>query len=112
MKRPGRLVVLSGPSGVGKSTIVRALRAQPDLWPNLWLSVSATTRPIRPGEVDGLHYFFWQEGEFREAIQKGTFLEWADFAGYRYGTPVAPVDRKSTRLNSSHMSESRMPSSA
>ena len=91
MKRPGRLVVLSGPSGVGKSTIVKTLRAQPNLWPNLWLSVSATTRPIRPGEIDGLHYFFWQEREFQEAIQKGTFLEWADFAGYRYGTPVAPV---------------------
>jgi len=90
-KRPGRLMVLSGPSGVGKSTVVRHLRDSPQDWPSLWLSVSATTRSPRSGEVDGVHYSFLSDEEFDRQIESGAFLEWADFAGFRYGTPRASV---------------------
>lgn len=85
------LVVVSGPSGVGKSTVVaEALRLNPDIW----LSVSATTRPPRPGEVDGREYFFTASDQFDELIATGGLLEWAEFAGNRYGTPRAAVDRQ------------------
>ena len=90
-KRPGRLMVLSGPSGVGKSTVVRHLRDSLDAWPTLWLSVSATTRLPRSGEVDGVHYSFLSDEEFDRQIESGAFLEWADFAGFRYGTPRESV---------------------
>ncbi len=83
-----RLTVLSGPSGVGKSTVVARLRAT---HPEIWQSVSVTTRRPRPGEVAGLHYLFCDEEEFDEAIRSGDLLEWAEFAGHRYGTPRAPV---------------------
>jgi guanylate kinase len=86
-----RLIVLSGPSGVGKSTVISALRLQR---PTLWISVSATTRPPRPGEVDGTHYFFLDDATFDEWIASGRFLEWATFAGFRYGTPRQPVDAR------------------
>lgn len=82
------LVVLSGPSGVGKSTIVRELRRS---HPEIWLSVSATTRFPRPGEVDGVHYRFVAEDEFDRLVADAELLEWAQFAGRRYGTPRAPV---------------------
>lgn len=82
------LVVLSGPSGVGKSTVVRALRAQ---GPHVWLSVSATTRFPRPGEIDGVHYHFVTPEAFERTVAQGGFLEWAEFAGNRYGTPRQPV---------------------
>lgn len=86
----GPLVVVSGPSGVGKSTVVRAaLRQEPDAW----LSVSATTRAPRSGEVDGVDYRFASDGEFDRMIAAGDLLEWAQFAGNRYGTPRGPVDR-------------------
>ncbi len=86
------ILVISGPSGVGKSTLVRRLLREV---PGLWLSVSATTRPPRPGEVHGKDYYFLSEGEFTELIEKGEFLEWAlVFGKYRYGTPRAPVFRK------------------
>jgi guanylate kinase len=80
--------VLSGPSGVGKSTVVKALRAE---HPEVWLSVSATTRFPRPGEVDGVHYRFVTRERFQELVAEGGFLEWAEFAGNLYGTPRQPV---------------------
>ncbi len=83
-----RLTVLSGPSGVGKSTVVARLRAT---HPEIWQSVSLTTRRPRPGEVAGLHYLFCDDDAFDEAVAAGELLEWAEFAGHRYGTPRAPV---------------------
>ena len=80
--------MLSGPSGVGKSTVVKALRAE---HPEVWLSVSATTRFPRPGEVDGVHYRFVSRDRFRELVDEGGLLEWAEFAGHLYGTPRQPV---------------------
>jgi guanylate kinase len=86
-----RLTVLSGPSGVGKSTVVRALRSS---HPKLWVSVSATTRFPRPGEVNGVHYIFVSPNEFDQLIARGELLEWAEFSGNRYGTPLAPVQER------------------
>jgi guanylate kinase len=83
-----RLTVLSGPSGVGKSTVVTEVRRA---HPEVWLSVSVTTRQPRPGEVDGVHYFFVDDREFDRLINEGELLEWAEFAGNRYGTPRGPV---------------------
>lgn len=82
------LVVVSGPSGVGKSTIVRAVL---DRDPEIWLSVSVTTRSARPGEVNGVDYHFVSDSEFEELIRTGGLLEWASYAGNRYGTPAEPV---------------------
>ncbi|HVL99271.1 MAG TPA: guanylate kinase [Egibacteraceae bacterium] len=84
----GRVCVISGPSGVGKGTVVRALRRR---LPDLDLSVSATTRPRRPGEVDGVHYRFLSPGAFDTLVADGGLLEWAEFSGWRYGTPAGPV---------------------
>jgi guanylate kinase len=86
-----RLTVLAGPSGVGKGTVVKALVARR---PDVWISVSATTRMPREGEVDGVHYLFWTPEQFDEAITQGQMLEWAAFAGNRYGTPRAPVEQR------------------
>ena len=85
---PGRLIVLSGPSGVGKSTVVKRLR---EAGSPLWLSVSTTTRQPREGEIDGLHYYFVNRDDFAEMVEAGHFLEWAEFAGAQYGTPAKPV---------------------
>jgi guanylate kinase len=85
---PARLTVLSGPSGVGKSTVVRQLRAY---HPQVWVSVSATTRFPRPGEQNGVHYSFLSDGQFEKLVSDGELLEWATFAGHRYGTPRQPV---------------------
>ncbi len=83
-----RLTVLSGPSGVGKSTVVAHMRKQ---HPEVWLSVSATTRTPRPGEKHGVQYFFVTDEEMDKLIANGELLEWAEFAGNRYGTPRAAV---------------------
>ncbi|WEV24419.1 guanylate kinase [Streptomyces sp. 71268] len=83
-----RLTVLSGPSGVGKSTVVAHLRKA---HPEVWLSVSATTRKPRPGERHGVQYFFVENEEFDKLIANGELLEWAEFAGNRYGTPRRAV---------------------
>ncbi len=85
---PAGLTVLSGPSGVGKSTVVHAIRRN---CPQIWLSVSVTTRRPRPGEVHGREYFFVGEREFDEMAAAGQLLEWARFAGNYYGTPRRPV---------------------
>ncbi|MGA0066446.1 MAG: guanylate kinase [Candidatus Nanopelagicales bacterium] len=85
----GRLLVLSGPSGVGKSSVVTRVRERR---PRLHFSVSATTRPPREGEIDGEHYHFVDRDRFEQMIAGGQLLEWAEFAGHLYGTPAAPVD--------------------
>lgn len=84
-----RLHVLSGPSGVGKGTVVAAVRRR---HPDVFLSVSVTTRPRRPGEVEGVHYHFAEAAEFERMVRAGELLEHATYAGNRYGTPRAPVD--------------------
>ena len=88
-KRRGVLFVLSSPSGAGKSTIARKLLADE---PGLSMSVSATTRAPRPGEVEGKDYHFVDLEEFRRMATEHEFLEWAHVFGQRYGTPRAPVE--------------------
>ena len=83
-----RLLVLTGPSGVGKGTVLQALLAR---YPQVWLSVSATTRDPRPGERHGENYFFMDRSSFMEQVERGEFLEWAEFAGHAYGTPAGPI---------------------
>ena len=85
------LIVLSGPGGVGKSTVSDYLRRNSD---EIWVSVSMTTRSPRAGEVEGVDYNFRSEAEFRSLIDAGAFLEWAHFAGNYYGTPRAAVESK------------------
>lgn len=85
----GSLLVLSGPGGVGKSTVAKALREVP----GFWVSVSATTRAPRFNEVEGRDYFFYSNEDFDAAIASDLFLEWAEFAGNRYGTPIAAVEK-------------------
>jgi len=80
--------VLSGPSGVGKSTVVACLRRR---YPEIWLSVSVTTRAARPGEVDGREYHFVSDSEFDRMVANNELLEWATFAGHKYGTPKQPL---------------------
>jgi guanylate kinase len=86
-----RLTVLAGPTAVGKGTVVRALRERE---PDVWISVSATTRAPRPGEVEGVDYFFVTPDRFDEMIAGDELLEWATVHGLnRYGTPRQPVVR-------------------
>jgi guanylate kinase len=93
-QRNSRLTVLSGPSGVGKSTVVAELRRQ---CPEVWISVSVTTRRPRPGEVDGREYYFVDDREFDRMLSAGELLEWNEFAGNKYGTPREPVRRRVER---------------
>lgn len=85
----GKLIVISGPSGVGKSTVVKAVMAQCE---TLQFSVSATTRPMRPGEVDGKNYYFVSRDTFQRLIDEDQLLEYAEYVGNYYGTPVGPLD--------------------
>ncbi|MFM8524645.1 MAG: guanylate kinase [Cyanobacteriota bacterium] len=84
-----RLSVITGPSGVGKGTLVARLLER---HPQIWLSISATTRPARAGEVDGQHYRFLSRADFESQVAANGFLEWAEFAGNLYGTPRQPVE--------------------
>lgn len=89
---PAPVTVLAGPTAVGKGTVSAAIRAR---YPQIWLSVSATTRAPRPGEVDGVHYRFMGEEEFSRLIEDGQMLEWAVVHGRnKYGTPRGPVEQK------------------
>jgi guanylate kinase len=88
--RPSRLTVLAGPTAVGKGSVSADIRAH---HPEVWISVSATTRPPRPGEENGVHYWFVTEPEFDRMVDQGELLEWAVVHGAaRYGTPRRPVD--------------------
>lgn len=87
--KPGKLLVISGPGGVGKSTVAKKLREAGDFW----VSVSATTRSPRNNEIDGKDYFFVSDDEFTRMINADEFLEWAEFAGNRYGTPQEKVEQ-------------------
>lgn len=89
ISRPARLTVLSGPSGVGKGSVLAAVRRR---HPQVWLSVSVTTRVPRPGETDGVEYHFVDQVEFDRMVAAGELLEHASYAGNSYGTPRAPVE--------------------
>ncbi|MDE0891519.1 MAG: guanylate kinase [Planctomycetota bacterium] len=84
----GRMVLISGPSGCGKSTIIQRLLSSP----GVEFSVSATTRLMREGEVDGVDYHFLSKGEFRTKVEEGAFIEWAEVYGNLYGTLRAPME--------------------
>jgi len=86
--KPGKLIVLSGPGGVGKSTVAKKVREAGEFW----VSVSATTRKARTNEVHGHDYYFVNDEEFSRMINADEFLEWAEFAGNRYGTPQEQVE--------------------
>lgn len=92
--RKGKTFIVSGPSGVGKSTVLGALLEQR---PNVYFSVSATTRPPRPGEIDGVHYHFLDVDTFQSRIAKDEFLEYAEYVGNFYGTPKKYVDAAMNR---------------
>ncbi len=87
----GKLIVLTGPSGVGKGTLVQLLLQR---HPKLYLSISATTRLPRPGEIQGQHYYFVSRSDFKKMIADHHLLEWAEFAGNYYGTPRLPIEQK------------------
>ena len=91
MKNLKKLIILTGPSGVGKGTVVKEILGKDK---NIWLSVSATTRKPRKGEKEGENYYFLNQEKFKEMIEKNLFLEWAQFAGNYYGTPTSSVNEK------------------
>lgn len=87
-EQKGKLLVISAPSGAGKGTLIKRLQEKV---PNTWLSVSATTRKPRPGEIDGINYFFLTREEFEQLILEDGFLEYAQYSGNYYGTPIQPI---------------------
>lgn len=89
MTRKGHLYIISGPSGAGKGTLVKELTSRV---PDIWVSVSVATREPRPGEIEGVHYFFVSHDRFDELIAHDGLLEWAEVHGNRYGTPRASVE--------------------
>jgi guanylate kinase len=91
----GEVLVITGPSGVGKGTLIRLLL---DRFPRMALSVSATTRDPRPGEKEGVEYRFLSPGEFQRRIDADEFLEWAEYAGHRYGTLRSELERDADPL--------------
>ena len=91
MVRKGLLIILSGPSGVGKGTVRKELMKDPSL--NLYYSVSMTTRAMRPGEVNGREYYFVSQEEFEKNLAEGNLLEHAEFVGNCYGTPKDKVEK-------------------
>ena len=91
MKNQKKLIILTGPSGVGKGTVVKEILGKEK---KFWLSISATTRKPRKGEKDGENYYFLNQEKFKEMIEQNLFLEWAQFAGNYYGTPVSSVNEK------------------
>ncbi len=91
MKNLKKLIIITGPSGVGKGTVVKELL---DKDKEIWLSVSATTRSPRMGEKNGENYYFLSDEKFKNMIDKKEFLEWAQFAGNYYGTPLSTVNEK------------------
>ena len=86
----GRLYTVSGPAGVGKGTLVDLACAMD---PSLFLSISCTTREVRPGEKDGVNYHYISEARFDQMVREDAFFEWASVHGHRYGTPCEPVER-------------------
>jgi len=91
MKNQKKLIIITGPSGVGKGTVVKEILVKDK---NIWLSISATTREPREGEKDGENYYFLKQEKFKEMIEQNLFLEWAQFAGNYYGTPLTSVNEK------------------
>lgn len=95
-RQAGRLIVLTGPSGVGKGTLLRSLLPR---HPQLYLSISATTRSPRTGEIDGEHYYFVSRSDFEQMLVQNQLLEWAEFAGNYYGTPRLPIEQQIAQGN-------------
>ena len=91
MKNPKKLIIITGPSGVGKGTVVKSILEKDK---NIWLSISATTRKPRKGEKNGREYYFLTKKIFKEMINNEMFLEWAEFAGNYYGTPIDIIKEK------------------
>jgi len=91
MKNQKKLIILTGPSGVGKGTVVKEILGKEK---NFWLSISATTREPRDGEKEGENYYFLNQEKFKEMIERNLFLEWAQFAGNYYVTPLSSVIQK------------------
>ena len=91
MKNTKKLIIITGPSGVGKGTVVKDILTRDK---NIWLSISATTRNPRKGEKDGKDYYFLSKKVFKQMIEDEMFLEWAEFAGNYYGTPLDSIREK------------------
>ena len=91
MNNQKKLIILTGPSGVGKGTVVKEILGKDK---NIWLSISATTREPREGEKEGENYYFLNQEKFKDMIKQNLFLEWAQFAGNYYGTPLSSVNEK------------------